>query len=100
MKPFPSFHLVHPFFPTAIAVAVLGVFCGCEKKGAGGPPGGFATQVVAVKAVHESVSEQLRVVGTVLANENVDLKPDVDGRVVAIHFEEGQESKRANCSSN
>jgi membrane fusion protein (multidrug efflux system) len=63
---------------------------GCGKRGAGGPPGGYATQVVAVKAAREPIVEQLRVVGTVLANETVDLKPEIDGRVVAIHFEEGQ----------
>lgn len=74
-------------FLTFLCVAVAG----CKKKGAaGGPPGGFATQVVAVKVSKEPVTEQLRVVGTVLANETVDLKPEVDGRVVAIHFEEGQ----------
>jgi membrane fusion protein, multidrug efflux system len=91
MKPSSLFPWVRPFYAAAIAVAAAGAMSGCQKKGAaGGPPGGFATQVVAVKAVRESVSENLRVVGTVLANENVDLKPDVDGRVVAIHFEEGQ----------
>ena len=64
---------------------------GCKPKaGGGGPPGGFATQVVAVKASKEAITEQLRVVGTVLANETVDLQPEVDGRVSAILFEEGQ----------
>jgi membrane fusion protein (multidrug efflux system) len=64
---------------------------GCKPKaGKGGPPGGFATPVVAVKVSKEAVTEQLRVVGSVLANEHVDLKPEVDGRVVAIHFKEGQ----------
>jgi membrane fusion protein, multidrug efflux system len=62
----------------------------CGKKGAGGPPGGFATQVVAVKAAREPITEQLRVVGTVLANETVNLQPEADGRVTAIHFDEGQ----------
>lgn len=72
--------------------ALLLVACtGCKPKGSvGGPPAGFATQVVAVKVGQEAVTEQLRVVGTVLANETVDLKTEVDGRVIAIHFEEGQ----------
>ena len=64
---------------------------GCKKPGAaGGPPGGFATQVVAVKAERQAVTERLSVVGNVTANETVDLKSEVDGRVVAIRFEEGQ----------
>lgn len=72
------------------ALAVL-VASGCKKQAGGGmPPGGFATQVIAVKAVREAVTEQLRVIGTVLANETVDLQAEVDGRVTAIHFEEGQ----------
>ena len=78
------------FHHALIAVAMLAL-AGCKKgPGAGGPPGGFATQVIAVKAVREAVSEQLRVIGTVLANETVDLQAEVDGRVTAIHFEEGQ----------
>jgi membrane fusion protein (multidrug efflux system) len=78
---------------TVFHVIFLALFAGCGKPGgpgAGGPPGGFATQVVAVKAVREAVTEQLRVLGTVLANETVDLQAEVDGRVTAIHFEEGQ----------
>ena len=67
--------------------AVLLAACG---KKAGGPAGGFATQVVAVKAAREPITEQLRVVGTVLANETVNLQPEADGRVTAIHFDEGQ----------
>lgn len=72
-------------------ILICAAFAGCKPKaGSGGPPGGFATQVVAVKVSKEAITEQLRVVGSVLANENVDLKPEVDGRVVGIHFEEGQ----------
>jgi len=70
-------------------LAALLTLSGC-KKNAAGPAGGFATQVIAVKAVREAVTEQLRVVGTVLANETVDLQAEVDGRVTAIHFQEGQ----------
>jgi membrane fusion protein (multidrug efflux system) len=72
-------------------LAIGGGFSACGKKPAAGPPGGFATQVIAVKANREAITEQLRVVGTVLANETVDLKTEVDGRVTAIHFEEGQQ---------
>jgi membrane fusion protein (multidrug efflux system) len=75
------------FFVFALAGALL---TACGKRGAGGPPAGFATQVVAVKAVREAITEQLRVVGTVQANETVNLQPEADGRVTAIHFTEGQ----------
>jgi membrane fusion protein (multidrug efflux system) len=71
----------------SLAAALL---AGCGKKASGGPPPGFATQVVAVKALREAITEQLRVVGTVQANETVNLQPEADGRVTAIHFTEGQ----------
>ena len=75
-----------------LATALLLSVPACKKgaKGPGGPPGGFAAQVVAVKAGRQPVTERLSVVGNVMANETVDLKPEVDGRVVAINFEEGQ----------
>ena len=78
---------------TLFFVLVAAFSAGCGKGGAAGQQGGFATQVVAVKASREPIVEQLRVVGTVLANETVDLKPEIDGRVVALHFEEGQRVK-------
>ena len=74
----------------AAALALGSPACKKGAKGPGGPPGGFAAQVVAVKAGRESVTERLSIVGNVMANETVDLKPEVDGRVVAINFEEGQ----------
>jgi membrane fusion protein (multidrug efflux system) len=76
------------FLVTAAALGLTA--CGQGGPGAGGPPGDFPTAVVAVKAVRESVTESLRLIGTVQANEFVELKPEVDGRIVAIHFEEGQ----------
>src|SRR3954469_2551758 len=74
----------------AMASAAVCLFTGCKKSDAGGPQGGFATQVIAVKAERQPVTERLSIVGNVMANEMVDLKTEVDGRVVQIHFEEGQ----------
>ncbi|MEO8352848.1 MAG: efflux RND transporter periplasmic adaptor subunit [Chthoniobacteraceae bacterium] len=71
------------------ALAVL-AFAGCKKSGAAGGPPSFPTQVVAVKAQREPVTERLSVVGTVQANETVDLKPEADGRITELHFDEGQ----------
>jgi len=82
--------MIHRATCTVLIGCIAAFAAACGKRGAGGPAGGFATQVVAVKATREPIVEQLRVVGTVLANETVDLKPEIDGRVVAIHFEEGQ----------
>jgi multidrug efflux pump subunit AcrA (membrane-fusion protein) len=75
-----------PFFRafahlSLVVFALAGGLTACGKKSASGPAGGFATQVIAVKANREAITEHLRVVGMVLANETVDLKPEVDGRV-------------------
>jgi membrane fusion protein (multidrug efflux system) len=76
--------------PLAAVASVWLAACGPAGPGGGGPTGDFPTAVVAVKAVREPVTEKLRLVGTVQANEFVELKPEVAGRIVAIHFEEGQ----------
>ncbi len=69
------------------------VFTGCKKKSAtqgGPPPGGFAMQVVAVEAKRQPVSETLSLVGTLAANEMVEIKSESDGAVAEINFTEGQ----------
>jgi membrane fusion protein (multidrug efflux system) len=84
------FSMLHQLSLTTLTVCAAAFLASCGKGGPGRPAGGFATQVVAIKAVREPIVEQLRVVGTVLANETVDLKAEIDGRVIGIHFEEGQ----------
>lgn len=81
-----------------ICILMLAVFAaavaGCDRKqagaGAGGPPGGMAVQVVAVEARREPIVETLSLVGTLLANEVVEVKSEIDGTVVALPFQEGQ----------
>jgi membrane fusion protein (multidrug efflux system) len=71
--------------------AMLGC-CGCKKQAspaAGGPLGGFATPAVLAEARREAVSETLSLVGTLAANEMVEIKSETDGTVEKILFEEG-----------
>jgi len=63
---------------------------GCKKQGAGGPPPNFAVQVVAVEAKRQPVSENLSLVGTLAANEMVEIKCETDGAVEQINFKEGE----------
>jgi membrane fusion protein (multidrug efflux system) len=56
-----------------------------KGKGAGGP-----VPVKAGKVATGTISEEVTAVGTLLANESVMIRPDRDGRVVEIHFSEGQ----------
>ncbi|MCI0363862.1 MAG: efflux RND transporter periplasmic adaptor subunit, partial [Phycisphaerales bacterium] len=72
---------------TACCLAVAG----CKKKQtAAGGPGGFAVQVVAVEAKRQPVSESLSLVGTLAANEMVEIKSEADGTVAQINFNEGE----------
>ncbi len=69
--------------------AVLIVTGGCGKKK---PPmqGGWAINVVAFKSVAQPIEEKISLVGTMAANESVEIKSEIDGVVESIEFEEGQ----------
>ena len=81
---------------TSIGLA-LGILTGCgpvaEEK-AGGPPPMRPTQVVAVAASVEQVADTLSLIGTVAAEEMVELKSETAGILEAIHFLEGQKVKK------
>lgn len=75
------------------AAAGLAACSGDEAAGqAGGPPGGgmppMAVEAVTVKA--EPLQAGLSTVGTLRADESVVIRPEVNGRLVKIHFQEGQ----------
>ncbi|MDQ2696993.1 MAG: efflux RND transporter periplasmic adaptor subunit [Pseudomonadota bacterium] len=57
---------------------------------AAGPPQGFALPVEAAPVRVGTVTYAVEAVGTLRANEAVAIRPEVDGRIEAIHFDEGQ----------
>lgn len=78
--------------PLLFFLAAMLALCGCKKQAApaaGGPSGGFATPAVLAEARREAVSETLSLVGTLAANEMVEIKSETDGTVDRILFEEG-----------
>src|SRR5687767_1520449 len=81
-------------FSFLMLTTVSAMLTGCDRKkagaGAGGPPGGMAVQVVAVEARREPIMETLSLVGTLLANELVEVKSEIEGRVVSLPLQEGQ----------
>ena len=81
---------------TGIAVWIVAGAVGCKPKagGPGGPGGAPVPNVVIASAVHEEISEKLALVGTVLANEMVEIRPETDGMVAEIIFNEGQPVKK------
>lgn len=58
------------------------------KPAASGPA--RALPVKAVQVRQDAIVETVTAVGTLLANESVMIRPEIDGRIEAIHFQEGQ----------
>ena len=76
-----------------LALVALASITGCKKPDAdkaGPPPTMPPTQVVAVEARREAVAESLSLVGTLTANEWVEIKTELEGTVVEIGFDEGK----------
>jgi membrane fusion protein, multidrug efflux system len=67
--------------------------------GAGGPNSGGAVRGVAVVTAHPAKKEfayEVEALGTLRANESVDITAKVADRVAAIHFNEGQQVRKGN----
>jgi membrane fusion protein (multidrug efflux system) len=89
----------------ALALGVLGAAGyywkrsapGAAREAAAPPAQGGPPRAVPVRAgVVRSgiVTEEVGAVGTLLANESVMIRPELDGRIAAIHFAEGQLVRR------
>lgn len=71
-------------------LAALQLLTGC-KKPQGGPAGGMPpVQVIAVEAKRQPVTEALSLVGSIAANEMVEIKSETEGIIQEILFNEGQ----------
>ena len=74
-----------------LALAIAATGCGGKDESQGhGPPPGFAVNVKAAQAVRQPVEEKLSLVATILANESVELRSEMDGIIQEIRFTEGQ----------
>jgi membrane fusion protein, multidrug efflux system len=73
----------------AAVIAIAAAGCGDGKKGGHGM-GAFPVNVVAAEAKAEPLAEKISLVGTMAANESVEIKSEIDGAVEEIKFEEGQ----------
>jgi membrane fusion protein, multidrug efflux system len=77
-------------------VSLIAVACGlwlsgCQKKGSATGPGAMpAIQVIAVEAREQPVMEALSLVGSLAANEMVEIKAETEGVVEEFNFKEGQ----------
>jgi membrane fusion protein (multidrug efflux system) len=73
-------------------VVVLAVISGCKPGASGGPPGGEMppTQVETVHVAPSSLANQFETVGSLRAQESAVIRPEIDGKITAINFTEGQ----------
>ncbi|MEQ1879603.1 MAG: efflux RND transporter periplasmic adaptor subunit, partial [Burkholderiales bacterium] len=83
------------------AIALLTSGCGSKNDASAGTKAGVATSVtpagpppgLPVKAVPVKIGaviDEVTAVGSLLAEESVVIRPEIDGRVVGLHFQEGQ----------
>jgi membrane fusion protein (multidrug efflux system) len=79
-------------FTLAIIVSTLAIVVGCKPGASGGPPGGEMppTQVETVRVAPASLAEQFETVGSLRAQESAVIRPEIDGKIIAINFSEGQ----------
>ncbi len=79
-------------------VALLGFFWQCSGKAGNGESSVERTNtlltVEAVVLQPQHLENKITTTGTILANEEVDLKSEINGRVVSINFEGGSRIKR------
>lgn len=68
----------------------LAVVCGGQALAQGGPPGGPKIMVETVRATAATLQSSLKAVGTLLADASAELRTEVPGQILAIHFDEGQ----------
>ena len=57
--------------------------------GAGGPPMGMPVEVVVART--DTVRDEIAATGQIEAMQSIDLRPEVDGRIVEFLIREGQE---------
>lgn len=89
MKYHSKSHILKTF--SAAALFLLGFAAGCGKPEAGG--GEMVMSVVAAPVRQQALEETIEAVGTLMADESVEIKGEADGTITAIHFQEGQQVK-------
>src|SRR6266478_6190155 len=75
----------------SLAVSLLIVLAGCGQKDtaqAAGPP---PAPVVAGKVEQRDIPVQLNAIGNVESYQTVQIRSQVNGQIVSVHFKEGQD---------
>ncbi len=64
-----------------------------KETAAGAPASGKTVHVEAVEAKSDFLAETQKTIGTVYSYESVQIKPEIDGKIVSIDFRDGQAVK-------
>jgi membrane fusion protein, multidrug efflux system len=67
---------------------------GGGRSGRGGRGGSGKQSVEVISIARRDLSESLRVVGSLAANETATIRPEMNGLIRSIHFEEGRRVKK------
>lgn len=67
---------------------------GCGRAPSGGPQRAMAVHVVAYQVASQPIEERLELVGTLAANEVIEIQSELDGAVEELRAEEGQAVRR------
>jgi len=87
---------LHPWALSLALALLIGASGGCRRPDAtpAAATSSRAVPVVLAAAHEETVAETISLIGSVTANESVDLKTETDGVVQEILFQEGQDVER------
>jgi len=72
------------------ALLLAGLAAGCGNKPGGAGPAAMIVQVVGFQSKQQPIQDKISLVGTLQANEAVEIKAEIDGTIDEIGFEEGQ----------
>lgn len=76
------------FFSSSVILA------GCGQKKTGQKMGGFPSSVMAVPVKREKIEDKISLVGTMAADESIEIKNEISGMIEQIGFDEGQKVKK------
>jgi len=76
-----------------LLLIILMTISGCRAPAGGPPEGDWPMRSIVYQVSGEEVVDDVHLVGTLYANESVELQSEISGRMEKIHFEEGQEVK-------
>jgi membrane fusion protein (multidrug efflux system) len=83
-------------FTILLTITLLLSACGEKKQTASGPAAQRPVMVSGVAIIPREIREEIQSTGTILANEEVEIRSEVAGRIISINFTEGTRVNKGN----